>query len=89
MIVPAGFKTNFGSIPRVFWWLMNPTEWNAYVLHDYLYSTHYGNDKTECDHILYKALVAEGCNKVTATIVFIAVWLFGKKAWNGYNEKTS
>jgi len=35
--VPNWFKTNFGSIPRLFWWLFNPTWYVSYVYHDHLY----------------------------------------------------
>lgn len=86
IIVPTGFKTNFGSIPRIFWPLLNPTAWNAYVLHDYLYSQQMFQDRIECDYILYEALVAEGCSKVEACIVYFGLYLFGKKAWTGYNK---
>ena len=83
-MVPGGFKTNFGSIPRIFWWLFNPTAWTAYVLHDYLYTIHYRSKRNDCDIILYEALVAEGCNKIVAGIIYISLFLFGRKAWNSY-----
>lgn len=38
IIVPEGFITDFGSIPRLFHWLFNPTKYISYILHDYLYS---------------------------------------------------
>ena len=87
IVVPGGFKTDFGSIPRIFWSIIDPTEWNAYVLHDYLYSTHYEN-RDNCDRILAEALVAEGCSRVVALVVYLALFLFGEKAWNSYNIPT-
>ena len=76
IVVPEGFKTNFGSIPRAFWWVLNPTEWNAYVLHDYMYSKHYFDDRIMVDYVLYKSLVAEGCSKFSAKIILFALLLF-------------
>lgn len=38
IIVPSGFKTNFGSIPRIIQAFFSPTKFLAYVLHDFLYS---------------------------------------------------
>ena len=37
--VPAGFRTDFASVPRALWWLYNPTgRWGkAAVIHDWLY----------------------------------------------------
>jgi hypothetical protein len=40
-IVEAGFVTDFGSIPRLLWWIFNPTEWISYILHDKLYEDHF------------------------------------------------
>lgn len=87
VVVPSGFRTNFGSIPRIFWWILSPTDWNAYVLHDYLYSIQYRNNRNECDIILYEALVAEGCNKFWATIIYIALLIGGGPAWRAYHKK--
>ena len=36
--VPAGFKTDFASIPKFLWWLPYWAKFNkASILHDYLY----------------------------------------------------
>lgn len=87
VVVKKGFRTNFGSIPRLFWWILSPTDWNAYVLHDYLYSIQYRNDRNECDIILYEALVAEGCNKAWAFVIYAALFCFGGRAWKTYHKK--
>ena len=36
IIISKGFKTNFGSIPRLFWVFLNPTKYVSYILHDWL-----------------------------------------------------
>lgn len=38
IIVPAGFGTDFGSIPRILHPILSPTRYIAYILHDYLYT---------------------------------------------------
>ncbi|MBK6388580.1 MAG: DUF1353 domain-containing protein [Rhodoferax sp.] len=38
IIVPAGFGTDFGSIPRILHPILSPTKYIAYILHDYLYA---------------------------------------------------
>ena len=38
VIVPKGFKTNFGSIPKIVQNIFCPTKYLWYVLHDMLYS---------------------------------------------------
>lgn len=50
--VPAGFVTDFASIPRLFWRILPP--WGSYnraaVVHDFLYHTHY-TTRAEADLI--------------------------------------
>ena len=36
--VPIGFKSDIGSIPRVFWIFFDKTKYISYIMHDYLYS---------------------------------------------------
>ena len=66
--VKKGFRTDFGSVPRFLWWLFNPTEWLAYILHDDLYKNHRifaknGEiimiNREQADQILYRALLVE------------------------------
>jgi hypothetical protein len=55
--VPAGFKTDLGSIPDVFTNLIRPdSPWSsAYVVHDLLYQE-VAVDRRTCDIILFVAL---------------------------------
>ena len=62
-MIPAGYGTDFGTIPRPFQIFFNPTEYLAYVLHDYIYD-HKMFSRKECDLILAKALLAENMNKL-------------------------
>lgn len=56
IIVPKRFVTDFWSIPRFLWWVLNPTQYVGYVIHDYLYSRGAEirfDDTTRC-HIPHK-----------------------------------
>ena len=64
LTVPAGFKTNFGSIPRPVRPFLNRMgkSLRAFVVHDWLYSSNCGWDykQRECDSILYDLGREEG-----------------------------
>lgn len=90
IIVPKWFETDFGSIPRVFWWLFDPTDWLAYILHDYFY--HNGGkvpcdgeiqrfSRREADIILHEALITEGCGKISAFFIWLGVRMGGSFGW--------
>lgn len=84
--VPKGFKTNFASIPRLFWNIYPPTGGGtkgtkygkSAVLHDYLYETKMYNRK-ECDKIFLEAMKAMEVNFFTRYLFYYCVRLFGKK----------
>jgi hypothetical protein len=57
-VIPAGYGTDFGTIPPLFRIFFNPTGHLAYVLHDYIYE-HRLYSREECDLILVDALIAE------------------------------
>ena len=61
IIVPAGFGTDFGSIPRILHPILSPTKYIAYILHDYLYTfaEALAISQKEADAILKEALRAE------------------------------
>lgn len=76
--VPAGFITDFASVPRGLWNLFPPTgPWcEAAVLHDYLYGSR------ECSRFLADALFREAMAKLQVplwrrVVMYYAVRLFG------------
>lgn len=76
--VPAGFVTDFASVPRFFWRLFPPTGayGKAAVIHDYLYRcTELARDV--CDQIFLEAMECLGVDWVTRRIIYRAVRLFG------------
>jgi hypothetical protein len=81
--VPAGFVTDYASVPRPLWLIFPPQgEWLwASVVHDYLYW-----DQTctreQADNIFRMAMREEGVANWAANALYAAVRLFGGKARN-------
>ncbi len=80
--VPAGFVTDFASIPRLFWSLLRPDGEYAYaaVIHDYLYWTQ-TRSREEADGILLLAMKDFDVAETTATAIYEAIRIGGGKAW--------
>lgn len=84
VIVPTGFRTDFASIPRVFWRLYNPSgAWRAAaVVHDYLYSR-----EAECPRFLadaiFRHLMEHQCRWWQRLPIYYAVRIFGRRAYRG------
>lgn len=86
--VPAGFVTDFASVPR---WL--PIAYaaeggkgnKAAVVHDWLYSSQAVDRKT-ADQVLREALIASGYSQVTAALFYAAVRAAGGSHWKEPNN---
>jgi len=88
--VPAGLVTDFASIPRAAWELLDPEDpviaWPS-VVHDYLYGcggrlpdgTVY--DRERADAVLREAMEACGAGSVIRESVYKAVRAFGGTHW--------
>lgn len=87
-VVPKGFKTDFASIPRIFWAIIAPLGKHTLpaVLHDFLYTEGYkmGISRKEADKIFYRAMIDSFVNRFTANIMWVCVRLFAK---NHYKDK--
>lgn len=82
--VPAGFITDFASIPRLFWMIY--PKWgkygNAAVIHDYLYWMQEKKyPRKRADEIFYEGMLVLDVRKFTAKILFWAVKYFAALAW--------
>ncbi len=91
IIVPAGFKTDFASIPRAAFWYIDPEDpciLFASVVHDYLYSMVGklvdGREFTreQADRVLVEFMALSGARADQQKIVFFAVDKFGGSHWN-------
>ena len=81
IIVPAGFTTDFASVPRIpmiFDWLGDRGNLAATV-HDYLYTApHPLPSRDLADQILYEALIAQGVPELDAQAIYEGVRLGGE-----------
>lgn len=90
IVVPRGFTTDGGSIPRVAWPLVGHP-WDdggkAYVLHDYCYASRpFGVDRKRADEILCEALEVLGFGWLRRSLIYRAVRLFGGAAWERHRR---
>jgi hypothetical protein len=89
--VVAPYRTDFASIPRVAWSLLDPEDpviaWPS-VIHDYLYSrkgtlpdgTKY--QREDADAVLREAMEVCGAGGFIREVVYLMVRLFGGSHWN-------
>lgn len=90
--IPAGFSTDFASVPRIFWTIISP--WGKFgkaaVLHDYLYRNHQVKiakqislsfSRKEVDTIFLYTMRHCGTSPVKAKIMYWAVRVFGRWSW--------
>ena len=86
IIVTKGFRTDLWSVPRILWSVFNPTEWLAFVLHDYLYSIKMIEweeiERKTADLIMREALVAEWCKNPELFCLYYWVRLGWGKAYH-------
>lgn len=86
LCVPKGFKTDFCSIPRIFWTIYPPlgggTKRTSYgkcgVLHDAAYQFKWYSRK-ECDKLFLEAMKCMGVGYITRYLFYWSVRLFASK----------
>ncbi|HAT42344.1 MAG TPA: phage tail protein [Rheinheimera sp.] len=73
--VPAGFETDGASVPRIFWWFMDPASeaFEAAVLHDHALRRH----NPAAHRIFLRTLIEYRVPTWRALIAYFAVWLWG------------
>ena len=83
IIVPAGFVTDFASIPRFLWTELSPVGEHklAAVVHDYLYWFQ-PCEREEADNLLMIAMMEDGVSDIQRGSVYTGVRVGGKDAWN-------
>lgn len=80
--VPAGFQTDFASVPRFFWRVLPPTGDYGFgaVVHDWLYQSK-AVSKADADLIFLTAMAALGVYQWKRYVMYYAVKLFGCRAY--------
>lgn len=91
LVVPAGFRTDFASIPRDVWFELSPEDpviLYPSVVHDHLYSCTgtladgFTYTREQADSVLREAMEACGATSVIREMVYIAVERFGASHWS-------
>ena len=90
IFVPAGFKTDFGSIWRLFWPVIgHPTGkyGKATVVHDYLYQHSGGRSRRRCDQVFLEGMKVLGVSWWRRTEMYSAVRVGGRGPWKTYRKQ--
>lgn len=89
--IPAGFETDFASVPRFFWRLFPPTGryGKATVIHDYLYRCCPDVPRAICDQVFLEGMTVLGVNWFTRYAMYRAVRMFGGAARTVQDDDTS
>jgi len=89
-IVPAGFVTDFASVPRVpiVYLLTGNTAHAAAVLHDYLYQTHaFDLTRAEVDALFREAMESTWESWWRRWTMWMGVRVGGRRAWRTGPER--
>jgi hypothetical protein len=87
IVIPAGFWTDFASVPKCIWPIIDPYELGrAPVVHDYLYFVGYMEDKDYCDQVFFYAMMVDGVDRWKCSVAYRAVSWFGGWAWANYRK---
>ncbi|MOA12474.1 hypothetical protein D3C78_1324690 [compost metagenome] len=85
VVVPAGYRTDLASVPRIAWSLVPRDEEaarRASVLHDYLYTDLTARfTRQEADRIFHDALLEDGMPRALAWLLWCAVRVGGRGNW--------
>jgi hypothetical protein len=87
ILVPIGFETDLGSIPRIFQSFIpkDGIAIFAYILHDYLYKTGLFT-RAQTDRILDEAMKSLGASLVHRKAVLNGLRVGGWVAWNKHRK---
>ena len=85
-VIPAGFVTDFASVPRIFWNLFPPTGpyAKAAVYHDFLYQMG-AVSRAEADYEFMDGMRALGVILPVRFTMWAALRAFGWRAWEEYS----
>src|SRR5690606_2392249 len=79
-VVPSGFKTDLASIPRVFWPVFSPGDYDTIapaVLHDWHYCCVSSVSRKRADDIFYYGLVGQGMHPYKAFMYWYTIRWWG------------
>jgi hypothetical protein len=80
--VPVGFETDGASVPPLFWPIIShplaPSSLRAAILHDYEVRTK-RRDSVAVHRTFHRALLTDGCARLRAWLMWLAVRVFGPR----------
>ena len=86
--IPAGFKTDFASIPKIFQFFWKPTGRYGFAAleHDWLYFENKKSRK-ECDKLFLRAMKRHKVRLITRSLLFLGVRVGGFIAYKKCEKK--
>lgn len=88
-LIPAGFWTNFASVPRSFWSIISPYDLGVGCIpHDFGYYTHSAN-KDYWDLVFLACMEKDGIKLWKRQAAYYAVKYFGQSAWDNNTRRDS
>ena len=80
--IPAGFVTDFASIPERLWSVVSPHAQysRAAIIHDYLFWAQ-PCSFAQANNLFLIAMIESGVSKITRDFVYAGVVAFGKSSW--------
>ena len=88
-VVPAGFRTDLGSVPRTLWPLLGHPAGRAaagYVLHDWLYHCQVVS-QARADWLLLEACAVLGVSWAKRQAIYLGVRAGGWSAWRRHAQR--
>jgi hypothetical protein len=88
IVIPAGFVTDYASIPKRLWSIYSPHDQysRAAVVHDYLYWSQLCT-RIQADNLLMIAMKESNVSEVTRNNVYAGVTSFGKSSWESNRQQ--
>lgn len=84
--VPTGFKSDFASVPRIFWPFITPLSGGlrAPVVHDYIYTRKRSQfTRKQADELFLEIMQADGVGALKRYSMYFAVRVAGWYYWSG------
>lgn len=89
IVIPAGFWTDFASIPKFLWPVINPYELGlAPVLHDFIYFVGYESQEF-CDEAFLAGMVSEDIEPWKRNTAYRGVRIGGERTWDRYQKENA
>lgn len=87
VVVPAGFRTDFASVPRMVgaYLMFGGKGKRAAVVHDFLYSGGLDVTREQADAVFKEALIATGYSSFTVGAMYLGVRIGGESRFSAPN----